>query len=214
MASWRLTAECWDWHGTGVGVSQDENAVLASEKQELIAAQAEKEVKMSKLTDLVITAGANMSMEEAAAAQARKLKATSRQSWCPGAMSLNMGGGFGSFPSKAPGHKLVLSSAIDEEDELGEGECDKEQVKRKSSDSAMSLCSAADEDAAEMAAQMAQVRQENAELLGQVEALQGAVKEKQAMLQQAAEGGEAALTELAEQVQLLKTHKAALENEV
>jgi centromeric protein E len=51
---------------------QDENAALECEKQELIARQG-------KLTDLVISAGANMSIEAAAEAHARKLKATTRQ---------------------------------------------------------------------------------------------------------------------------------------
>ena len=36
--------------------------------------QAEKEHKMNKLTDLVISAGASISMEEAAQAQARKVR--------------------------------------------------------------------------------------------------------------------------------------------
>jgi centromeric protein E len=51
---------------------QDENAALECEKQELI-------VRQGKLTDLVISAGASMSIEAAAEAHARKLKATTRQ---------------------------------------------------------------------------------------------------------------------------------------
>lgn len=127
--------------------TQDENAVLESEKQELIAAQVEKEHKMSKLTDLVISAGANMSMEQAAAAHARKVKATTRQSWCPGALSgAGAMGAFAGFPSRAPTNKLALASGIEEGDEsLADWEAPE---KRKSTDSSMSLCSETDDASA------------------------------------------------------------------
>ena len=52
---------------------QDENAALENEKQELIGAVAHKENQMNKLTDIMISAGASMSMDEAAQAQARAL---------------------------------------------------------------------------------------------------------------------------------------------
>lgn len=133
---------------------QDENAALECEKQELIGAVAEKEHKMNKLTDLVISAGANMSMQDAANAHARKVKATSRQSWCPGAMA---GGGFGNFaafPSKAASNKAAMASGIEEGDEtMAEEDGHEAHDKRKLSDSCMSLCSASgDEAAAEEAA--------------------------------------------------------------
>ena len=52
---------------------QDENAALENEKQELIGAVAHKENQMNKLTDIMISAGASMSMDEAAQAQARAI---------------------------------------------------------------------------------------------------------------------------------------------
>jgi len=139
---------------TGV-CTQDENAALECEKQELIAAHLDKELKMNKLTDLVISAGANMSMEQAAAAHARKVKATARQSWCPGALSgsggmgamKGMGGGFGAFPSKAPTNKLALATGIEEGDE-SVADWEQQADKRKSSDSSMSLCSVPDDASA------------------------------------------------------------------
>lgn len=51
---------------------------------------------------------------------------------------------------------------------------------------------------------------EKEELSGQVQALEAAVAQSQNMLQQAAEGGEAAVTSLSQDLEQVKSHKAAL----
>ena len=99
-------------------------------------------------------------------AHARKAKATSRQSWCPGALPAGAGfAGFGAFPSKAPTNKLALASGIEEGDESSTDWDGDDSEKRKSSDSSMSLCSASGDATAAAAAAAAEIERLNGEKL-------------------------------------------------
>ena len=79
----------------------------------------------------------------------------------------------------------------------------------------MSLCSASEEGASAAAvAEIERLGMEKAELAAKVMALEAAAEESRQMLQQAAAGGEAALTALSQELEQAKAQKLALEREV
>eukprot|EP00960_Hanusia_phi_P053446 762078-Hanusia_phi.AAC.2 len=106
---------------------QDENAALESEKQELIAAQQEKEKKIAKLQDLVILSGASMSSDTS-----KKSKPNHRQSWCPSFSSSEHMFGFNK--------SITRPNAIEEEDESAEWEGIVAKNGSARQDDDMSLC--------------------------------------------------------------------------